>query len=207
MKGTLEFEIKAVIDTSNIKLNEFILQLPMAVVNTFTFITDVYYDNKNYDLYKKGIFIRIRNDKYLEIKQDNDELLTHTNTKEFKFDLPLSRHDTIKISSFLQSYVKQYFSDSKSLFQDFNLNEITKIIKTRTAYKLNNLIIAIDDVEGLGKFIEIEGNSRTEFEEIKQIASSLDLTNMEVGYVELMLRKQNFDVYKKGRYILQIDKN
>lgn len=204
MKENLEFEIKSEINPDNDKLSKFILQLPTAVAKLS--ITDVYYDTQTSELYKKGIFIRVRNDNRFEIKCDTDQQLTHTKTENFKFHIPLSTSDFKEISLFLKHHIAEINSRGKSVFEAFGLIELVKIEKFRKEYSFNNLIISIDDVLGLGEFIEIEGSTTTDFARIKKIASSLNLSNLEVGYVELMLRKLNFDTYKAGRYILNLDK-
>lgn len=204
MKENLEFEIKSEINPNNAKLINFILQLPRAVAKLS--ITDVYYDTQTSELYKKGIFLRVRNNKRFEIKCDTDQELTHTKTENYKFYLPLSTDDFKEISLFLKHHITEINSNSKSIFTNFELIELVKIDKVREEHSFDNLDISVDDVLDLGKFIEVEGSTTNDFTRIKKLISSLNLSNMEVGYVELMLRKLNFEIYKTGRYILNIDK-
>jgi adenylate cyclase class IV len=154
MKENLEFEIKSEINPDNDKLSKFILQLPTAVAKLS--ITDVYYDTQTSELYKKGIFIRVRNDNRFEIKCDTDQLLTHTKTENFKFHTPLSTSDFKEISLFLRHHIVEISSRTKSVFEAFGLIELVKIEKFRKEYSFNNLIISIDDVLGLGKLKEVQ---------------------------------------------------
>ncbi len=65
----------------------------------------------------------------------------------------------------------------------------TVIKKIRKKIKFNECEIAIDDVENLGKFMEIEGSE----EKIKETCKILDIDMKDVetegGYVQMMLKK------------------
>lgn len=70
-------------------------------------VKDVYLDTEDSSLYKKGIFIRIRNEKKLQIKfnpedvKDKNRQSTHEVCSEFSFDLPLSEKDINDLNEIL----------------------------------------------------------------------------------------------------------
>jgi adenylate cyclase class IV len=66
------------------------------------------------------------------------------------------------------------------------------------------VIIYLDTVDGLGKFIEVESKTGDPLG-VTEWARRFSLTNPPVGYVEFMLRQSNFELYRRGRYRLPID--
>ena len=72
-----------------------------------------------------------------------------------------------------------------------------EIIKNRIIYKIKDIDICIDKVEGIGNFVELEkrGNDREQTErELFGIAENLGLTRFErKSYLELKLEKQSID--------------
>ncbi len=204
MKEKFEFEIKSRILEDNLLLNDYLSRLPKAIKSSVEI--DVYHDTPNYELYQKGIFLRTRDGKKLEIKMDNDALLSHTVTTGFYFNLPLAKPDKQKLIDFLQNVISIFTTRSKSIFEIFNLTTLIRVEKKRQIYKVNEMKISIDSVENLGKFIEIEVNDRNFLDQAKMLASKLNLQNMEVGYVELLLRETNRNAYNVGRYKLDSDK-
>ena len=71
-------------------------------------IKDVYLDTEDAVLYKKGIFIRIRNGKRLEIKfnlkdvKNRNKISMHEVCSEYSFKLPLSQQDAETLNSILK---------------------------------------------------------------------------------------------------------
>lgn len=72
--------------------------------------------------------------------------------------------------------------------------------------------IVIDEVLNLGAFLEIEllANNKNNVDEIKKgmesLLSDLSLKALKTGYDSLILRKNNFEQYLQGRFILDEDK-
>ena len=69
---------------------------------------DIYLDNPQAMLYQKGIFIRIRNEKKLDIKfnratLDNPDLAIQDYCEEHSFALPLQEKDLVKLNELLVS--------------------------------------------------------------------------------------------------------
>jgi predicted adenylyl cyclase CyaB len=93
----------------------------------------------------------------------------------------------------------------------FLLHEEIKVVKKRDLYMFKNARIHIDDVEGLGLFMEIEVVITTEEEEknsqqllkdILKFTSTEDCQKVDVGYRELLLQKldeeKSLDYYLKN---------
>ena len=93
-----------------------------------------------------------------------------------------------------------------------NLVELCRVDKTRTSYSLDNFSIEIDNVKGLGAFLEIElmAKDTSQLKEIesqmKQLLMPLSLKRILTGYPNLMLRKHNFELYLQSRFVLEEDK-
>ena len=81
-------------------------------------ITDIYLDTKDANLYKKGIFIRIRNENKLQIKfnpldvSNKNKISKHEVCLEYSFDLPLLEEDIIKLNKVLTSLGLKQISSS-----------------------------------------------------------------------------------------------
>ena len=85
------------------------------------------------------------------------------------------------------------------IFEKLGFKKVIEILKRRRVYSRENYTLVLDDVEGLGKFIEIEcvTNSRDLVDEcvrsIKKIAEELGLDESLIEkktYLELMLEKK-----------------
>ncbi len=199
MSLSYEYEIKSKIDLTNVKLMEFIGSLGEPIVSTT--ISDIYYDTSEYKLFSSGVFIRVRNEHILEIKQDTDENLLHTTTAEYKYVFPLDIDDSLDVNHYLNKILPVIEDDKINLFERYNLKFFVKINKVRRRFEYNGLIISLDDLSDLGNFIEIECSNKDKFSEIEKLKSSLGLTNLKLGYVELRLKKDNHDAFKYGRYL------
>ncbi len=85
------------------------------------------------------------------------------------------------------------------IFERLGFKKVLEILKRRKVYSKENYTLTLDDVEGLGKFIEIEcvTNSRDLIDEcvrnIKKVAEELGLDDSLIEkktYLELMLEKK-----------------
>ncbi len=182
-------------------------------------IKDVYLDTKDAKLYKKGIFIRIRDNKKLQIKFNYSDVVNqnkislHEICSEYSFNLPLSEKDVKKLNRILDILdLKSISSPSMEELKAKNcLMESIVIEKERKVFTDTKFLIVIDEVKGLGTFVEIE----TKIKEGESVGSlkrkmlnlvkDLKVKRITTGYNELWWRKHDFKVYLQGRYLLEED--
>lgn len=180
---------------------------------------DVYFDTKELILFKKGIFIRTRNDKKVEIKfnracVENPELEKQDYCEEYSFKLPFCLKEQQLFEDIIASLDLQ---KSKHFgFDEFlhinNLEPHYVIDKVRTTYKKNDFLIAVDEIKDLGTFLEIEcmaSNIQDLLaikERMQKVVASVSLKPLKTGYGTLLLRTKNFQEYLLGRYVLPEDK-
>ncbi len=173
---------------------------------------DIYYDTKNYDLLKKGNFLRIRNQEKLDFKLSTNDL-THLYCKETRFSF----------NPFPSSKIEEVFHNLKldisfTNYEEFkkNLIVLAPIIKNRKTYKIGeNITMVLDEIDNLGYFLEIEydvdQNSITDEEGKKYKEILIDIlkenqllreedVKVTIGYVELYLKKYNIEAYHLGLY-------
>lgn len=196
-----EFEIKSEFKES-ILLTKFLNSLEYAGEKQ---IIDHYLDTPDSMFFELGVFIRIRNNSKLDIKYNNNLLdVSHLSCDEYSFPLPLSNSNKKYVFDFFSEFTNPIIN-ADDVFTCFGLSSFVLIDKTRKVYKSKNMEIAIDNVSNLGQFIEIEARSSA-INRVREVAKKLKLSNLPIGYVELYLRKNNFNLYKKGRYLLESDK-
>ncbi len=180
---------------------------------------DIYLDNPEAILYQRGIFVRIRNEKKLDIKfnracLDNPELAMQDYCEEHSFALPLQEQDLEKFNELVASLGLKALSQADlDIFKSINNLDTHYIIdKNRASYKCDSFTIAIDEVADLGTFLEIELMASTieNLAIIKQhmqtLLKGLSLEPLRTGYGTLLLRKKNFEHYLLGRFVLEEDK-
>lgn len=180
---------------------------------------DLYFDTPDGRHFGRGVYIRVRNGKKLEIKFNRacleDPELPHQDfCEEHAFALPLCQGDLGRLNALLSSI------DLNSVVQaDFdvfksanNLDVYYTIDKVRASYRHGVFTVAIDEVKDLGKFLEIElmANDSQELEKVRCqmlcALAGLILKESFAGYPELMMRKKNFAQYLRGRFVLEEDR-
>ncbi|KAF5422514.1 MAG: adenylate cyclase, class 2 [Candidatus Methanomarinus sp.] len=140
---------------------------------------DLYFDHPNIHIFSGGGALRVRNADgkyrltYKGPKKDNET----TSRTEIEIRIESAR-EMIKILNELGFY------------------EICEVKKLRKTYLLKDLIITLDNVDGLGEFIEVEGkaNNDEEFKEKKdeifKLLKKLGLSTKEISqrsYLEMLL--------------------
>lgn len=191
-------------------------------------VFDEYLDTAKGELYRKGVFIRIRNYKNLDFKFNLEDLLKknfkndHTHCDEYSFIIPFNQRKQQSFQS-VCNILNLHSPTTKFSFQHFkkenNLTSLVTVDKERYTYKHPDYIISVDYLNNLGQFLEIERivqlpsrnvevNLERHKQQIKNFASSLGfkLQPNNTGYCELALREQNFDLYQQGKYVLETDK-
>jgi predicted adenylyl cyclase CyaB len=225
MKRTIEIELRYEIETSN-------FDLALKPIKQSQII-DIYYDVNDGNFYKKGVFIRKRNNKKLDFKFNLEDFINtdnpndHTHCDEYSFEIPFAKNqlpNMKEVCSILELDLPLEFSFNGFLKTN-DLLSFIKVDKQRTISKDNDYIISIDEVKGLGKFLEIERDVEIDkdnedyqqrFNKIKkeiddyanQLASqsNFQIKRNHTGYCELILRESNFELYKQGKYVLDEDK-
>ncbi len=179
---------------------------------------DIYYDTPNYDLIRKGNFLRIRDEKRLEFKLFAGDT-THLFCNETDFELDELASNSKNINDILSSIDLKAVNNLNCFEQICNINNlkvIAPIKKNRTSYKYSdNSTISIDKVDDLGFFMEneimIDCESLSDSEAIRiknQFISDLEKSQIllgnekqvNIGYVELYLLKYNLEAYNLGLY-------
>ncbi len=81
----------------------------------------------------------------------------------------------------------------EDLLQRLGFFKVAEVRKTRENYRFRDATVSLDDVEGLGTFVEIEAPNRIEIEDpeklIEDIARELGIqgTPILTSYLELLL--------------------
>lgn len=184
-------------------------------------VIDDYFDTPDGQFYQAGVFIRIRNQSSLDIKFNPDHLgnsnvSDHVSCHEYSFQEPFQESDKPLFKS-LESLIgiRQPSERSFSSFVDTNnLQPLIVIDKIRQTYTNESYTIVVDHIENLGVFMEVEySGSPDEGLKLEQILSGIDALmegipakSLSTGCFEMILRQKNFDLYKKGKYLLDKDK-
>lgn len=182
-------------------------------------VVDIYLDTMQADLIAQGIYIRIRDNKKIDIKF-NRACLTDKNLElqpyceEYSFALPMAQNQLTKFNDIITDLglIPLAIPDF-TLFKTVNcLIEHRTVDKVRTTYTTNDLTIMIDQVKELGMFLEIEvmaadtNSLDTITSHMRALLAPLHLKPLTTGYDSLILRKQNFSQYLRGRFVLAEDK-
>lgn len=217
MSKSLEVELKfEILDNDSLQL--FLNNLNLHGQKR---VKDIYLDTADGDLFKKGVFIRIRNGKTLDFKFNPDQIdigfsskkADHTHCDEYNFNLPLSR-DSLNELNEVSKRLKLKSIKKADLEEFKKANKLTESVvvdRQRSSYHADDFEILFDEVENLGNYLEIEyiGSDLNDIENIKkemrEILKSLRLRFINTGYNELYWRKHNFDLYLQGKYLLDED--
>lgn len=211
MNKYIEVELKfQVLDEAQIR--EFVRNLNFITKKK---IVDKYLDTENADLYKRGLFIRLRDDKILDFKYNlEDKECKHEHCEEHSFSLPLTLDSLdsvnrickiLSLESIMNPNIEELMARNNFIVSITNN-------KTREIYRDEKFEFCLDDVKDLGKFIEIEMHAAKEddLEKIKDMmrekVRGLKLKLITTGYNELYWKKHNAEIYKQGKYHLEEDK-
>src|SRR5260370_13236615 len=125
---------------------------------------DIYYDTASFDCLQQAVFVRIRNQTYLEIKYHEHADPSHMHSTERVFPLNsrplLMKEMNVRCSHFIQGW--QEAGTIEKAIHLKGLTEFARIHKQRTQYAYENLILCVDSVEGLGDFFEAETHCEEE---------------------------------------------
>ncbi len=183
-------------------------------------MNDIYLDTTTADLFKRGIFVRIRNNKTLDFKFNPTQFETkpgegiHEQCMEYNFSLPLQKKDLPKLNEVLKILdLPPVSSADLELLRKQNQWIDSQIFnKTRKKFAKPPFEYCLDEVENFGTFLEIEATTQdpTEAEKLKEQirtdSKNLGLKLITTGYNELWWRKYDYAIYKQGKFLLEEDK-
>ena len=198
-----EFEIKAAIEN---------IESIADILKTLSFRSqetneDVYFDTKDRQLFRHGCFLRLRNSKVFEIKYNPDASdLRHIVCNERKFDWPLDAPSNKTLGRFLAEDMGLKSLNEKEALDSFGLSEFVRVKKSRAVYTGDEIEVSIDNVEGLGAFVEVEAKGTQGAQKATLFCKKHGLRNLPIGYVELWLRKYDHAEYLQGKYVLDGDR-
>jgi len=184
-------------------------------------VVDDYFDTIDGQFYQDGVFIRIRNQSSLDIKFNPDHLgksnvSEHVSCHEYSFREPFQETDSPLFKS-LESLINFRLPTGVS-FQSFldanNLRPFIAIDKIRQTYTNELYNVVVDHIKNLGVFMEVEySGPQDEDLQLEGILAGIDTlmkdipaTPLSTGCFEMILRQENFDLYKKGKYLLEGDR-
>jgi adenylate cyclase class IV len=171
---------------------------------------DIYYDTPTWDLLRRAVFVRVRNNQKIEFKYNEDAPQEHKLAFERVFPLQPSPPELDRLNS-LFAYFLPTWTPATS-FEDAltknNFVQLVSINNTREAYADEHIDLSIDHVKGLGDFLEVETQCEEAAEttdaqaRLQAFVADLHVQHIKVGYVELWLYKHNQEAYQAGRYHL-----
>ena len=145
-----EVEIKAKIRNIS-RIKEKINELG-AIQKKIINMEDIYFKHPNRDFAITDEALRIRiteNMKFLTYKGPKIDKLTKTREE---IEISIENSDKLKI-----------------ILKKLGFIEVPKIKKQREIYEINDISICFDDVEFIGKFIEIETSAKDEQERVEKL--------------------------------------
>src|SRR3989344_3662776 len=154
---TIEIELKYEILDINL-LNPFLQTLEYQKTQS---THDVYFDTPQGAYFKKGLWIRNRNNRSLDFKFNRAGLLDQSKPmtnfcEEHSFQLPLNAYDRerlIALSDFLQLQVPDYL-DLQAFTMLNGLQEMAIVNKIRKTYQHQKFKIMVDEIKDVGYFLE-----------------------------------------------------
>jgi adenylate cyclase class IV len=170
--------------------------------------SDTYYDTASFDLLSQAVFVRVRNHQHLEFKFNTEAAPAHIQSTERIFSLMPDLCRTEEMNALFSRFLPRWrFADTveEALHQN-SLIVLAHIENRRAQYAYENLVICVDEVEGLGEFVEIEmqcedgSDTRHAVARVQDFAVGFDAPQVCVGYVELWLQKHHPRAYQMGKY-------
>lgn len=163
---------------------------------------DIYYDTYDYKLFLNAVFLRKRNNSVIDIKYNFDKSdISHLFCNENRFNYPLSKNDSHSLDCFLSQLI-QSVEIEEDIIKKYQLNEYVVINKTRDIYQGVNIEVSFDFIDKLGYFIEIEAKTKDGIDFVNYFLNKNNIQRIKTGYVELYLKQNNFELYRKGKYLI-----
>jgi adenylate cyclase class IV len=207
--GLIEAELKCQLTTEvRQKLHER-LQVMQGRKNVHNL--DIYYDTATWNLLRRAVFVRIRNQQHLEFKFNEQAERRHVQCMERAFPLEANGETMEQMNELFTAFLPDWHSapDVTTAIARNGLMELARIDNRREIYANGPLELCIDSVAGLGDFLEMEircpeGPAAEEaLATLQALATDLHAEHIPVGYVELWLREHNLAAYQAGKYHLE----
>lgn len=171
---------------------------------------DIYYDTPVWDLLRRGVFVRVRNDKRVEFKFNEGLTPEHGQVHERVFPLTADPVQAKKIHTLFASFLPTWTPAASFVetIQQNGLVELVTIDNTRESFVSADFALSIDHVAGLGNFLEVETHCEEGADtdqaqaRLQAFVTDLHVRHIKVGYVELWLYKYNPAAYSAGKYHL-----
>jgi adenylate cyclase class 2 len=170
--------------------------------------SDRYYDTPGCDLLRQAVFVRVRNHERLEFKFNEQAAKAHLQSTERPFPLRASPEEAEAMHALFARFLPQWrvAESVEEAVRGNGLVELARIENDRTQYSYQDLIICVDQVKGLGQFVEIEmqceeeSDTRQAIAWLENLAAGLAARQVRVGYVELWLQRYHPQAYRLGKY-------
>jgi len=171
---------------------------------------DIYYDAPTWELLRRAVFVRVRNNQQIEFKFNEQASPEHSWANERVFPFHPSPGELDRINSLFAYFLPTWLSATsfeEALIKN-NLIPSVSIHNTREAYADKHINLSIDHVKGLGDFLEVETQCEEEASipeaqaRLQAFVADLPIQHIKVGYVELWLHKHNPEAYQLGKYRL-----
>ncbi|MEE9474983.1 MAG: class IV adenylate cyclase [Candidatus Hydrothermarchaeaceae archaeon] len=175
----LEIEAKATIENKE-EMEQRILDAGGKYIRTET-QRDIYFAHPSQDFVKTDEALRIRTaGKEHTLTYKGPKLDELTKTRE---EVETKLEDAASMAEILKR---------------LGFTEVAPVIKTRSHYMLGDYLVAIDEVDGLGHFIEVEKHADSyRPEELVELLKSLGIEESKMerkSYLELLLEKLDLDL-------------
>lgn len=172
---------------------------------------DSYYDTPTWNLLRRAVFVRIRNQQRLEFKFNEQAEQRHVQCTERTFPLETDGERREQMNELFATFLPGWHHalDVTTAIARNGLIELAQIDNQRTIYTYGPLEVCIDSVAGLGDFLELEircspGPAADDaLATLQTLATDLNAKHIPVGYVELWLREHNPAAYRVGKYHLE----
>jgi adenylate cyclase class IV len=170
--------------------------------------SDIYYDTPAFDLLSQAVFVRVRNHLRLEFKFNEQAAPAHIQSTERSFPLTPEPSQVEEMNVLFSQFLPHWRSADtveEALCRN-GLIELVRIENQRDQYSYGNLTICMDQVEGLGEFVEIEmqceegSDTKPAIAQVQELVAGFAAHHVRVGYVELWLKKYHPQAYQKGKY-------
>jgi adenylate cyclase class 2 len=172
---------------------------------------DHYYDTASWNLLRRAVFVRIRNQQRLEFKFNEQAEKRHVQCTERSFPLEASSEMLEQMNELFATFLPgwHHAPDVMTAIARNGLIELACIDNQREIYTNGPLELSLDSVAGLGEFLEMEIRCQESpaaekaLATLQALASDLHAEHIPVGYVELWLREHNPAAYQAGKYHLE----
>lgn len=141
------------------------------------------------DISQKDTYYNAPHRDFVKVKYPFEWLRIRETPKGFSLDYKHFHPENVKVTDYCDEFeTKIENAESlKKIFENLNFKELVCVDKTRSTWLFKDVEIAIDDVKGIGRFIELElkkevNNPKEGKEYLYQILKEL---NAEVGKEDL----------------------